>query len=289
MTLKTTVKLARSNIAALIEARHGDPFAVLGPHKVSGRTVLRALVPRAESLEVLDSAEGTVIATLARIDPAGLFEGVILGKPVGFAYRLRAANAAGAWEFDDPYRFGPVLGELDDYLIGEGTHRQLWEKLGSHVIEHTGVTGAHFAVWAPNATRVSVVGDFNQWDGRRHPMRLRRESGIWEIFLPGIGQGERYKYEIKNADGNLVALKADPYGYRAEMRPATASIVDHLPPELPAGNEERRRANALDAPVSIYEVHLGSWRRVPEEGNRFLNWRELGDTLISYAVDMGFT
>jgi 1,4-alpha-glucan branching enzyme len=189
MTLKPTAELDRSNIAALIDARHVDPFAVLGPHNVLGETVLRALVPRAERLEVLDSAAGTVIATLARIDPAGIFEGAIPGKPAWFAYRLRATNSAGSWEFDDPYRFGPVLGELDDYLIGEGTHRRLWEKLGSHVIEHAGVTGAHFAVWAPNASRVSVVGDFNEWDGRRHPMRKRMPAGVWEIFIPGLGEG----------------------------------------------------------------------------------------------------
>jgi 1,4-alpha-glucan branching enzyme len=290
MTLKTTAELDRSNIEALLDARHVDPFAVLGPHKVSGRTVLRALVPRAERLEVLDSAEGTVIATLARIDPAGFFEGVIPGKPEWFAYRLRAANAAGAWEFDDPYRFGPVFGELDDYLIGEGTHRQLWEKLGSHVIEHTGVTGAHFAVWAPNATRVSVVGDFNEWDGRRHPMRRRTHTGVWEIFIPGLGEGTLYKYELRAADGAVLPLKADPLGTGAELRPQNASVirrVDDFTWTDDAWLARRAAAQSVRSPISIYEVHLASWRR--GDGERFLTYDELAEQLIPYAVEMGFS
>jgi 1,4-alpha-glucan branching enzyme len=290
MTLKTTAELDRSNIAALLGARHVDPFAVLGPHKVSGRTVLRALVPRAERLEVLDSAEGTVIATLARIDPAGFFEGVIPGKPEWFAYRLRAANAAGAWEFDDPYRFGPVFGELDDYLIGEGTHRQLWEKLGSHVIEHTGVTGAHFAVWAPNAMRVSVVGDFNEWDGRRHPMRRRTHTGVWEIFIPGLGEGTLYKYELRAADGTVLPLKADPLGTGAELRPQNASVirrVDDFTWTDDAWLARRAAAQSVRSPISIYEVHLASWRR--GDGERFLTYDELAEQLIPYAVEMGFS
>jgi len=277
-------------MAALIEARHDDPFSVLGPHTVAGQTVLRALVPRAERLEVVDSAEGVVVATLVRRDPAGFFEGVVAGKPVWFAYRLRAANASGGWEFDDPYRFGPVLGELDDYLIGEGTHRRLWEKLGSHVIEHSGATGAHFAVWAPNAVRVSVVGDFNEWDGRRHPMRNRMPAGVWEIFIPGLAEGTVYKYEIRTADGTVLPLKADPMGTGAELRPQNASVirrVDDFAWTDDAWLARRGAAQTVRSAISAYEVHLGSWRR--GDGQRFLTYDELAEQLIPYAVEMGFT
>ena len=151
-----------------------------------------------------------------------------------------------------------------------------------------GVEGVRFAVWAPNARRVSVVGPFNHWDGRRHPMRFRRECGVWEIFLPGVFEGARYKFEVIGQDGELLPLKVDPYAHRAELRPANASIVEALPDPVPA-SDERRRANALDAPMSVYEVHLGSWRRVVEDGNRWLNWDELAGQLVPYARDLGFT
>jgi 1,4-alpha-glucan branching enzyme len=189
---------------------------------------------------------------------------------------------------EDPYRFGTVLGEMDVWLLGEGTHRRPFEVLGAHPRSMDGVPGTAFAVWAPNAIRVSVVGDFNHWDGRRHPMRLRRECGVWELFLPGVGLGAAYKFELLDRDGQLLPQKADPYARAAEMRPATASIVAPLPPVLPPA-PGRQAANALDAPVSIYEVHLGSWRRKPEEGNRWLSWDELADELLPYAQDMGFT
>ncbi len=189
---------------------------------------------------------------------------------------------------DDPYRFGPVLGEMDVWLLGEGSHLRPFEILGAHLRSMSGVAGTSFAVWAPNASRVSVVGDFNVWDGRRHPMRLRRECGVWEIFVPGIAAGTRYKFEVRTRDGVVMPLKADPYAFRAELRPATASVVGTIADTAPA-SAARQRANALDAPMSIYEVHLGSWRRKPEEGNRFLNWEELADTLIPYAQAMGFT
>jgi 1,4-alpha-glucan branching enzyme len=177
---------------------------------------------------------------------------------------------------------------MDVWLLGEGTHRRPFEVLGAHPRSMDGVPGTAFAVWAPNAIRVSVVGDFNHWDGRRHPMRLRRECGVWELFLPGVGLGAAYKFELLDRDGQLLPQKADPYARAAEMRPATASIVAPLPPVLPPA-PGRQAANALDAPVSIYEVHLGSWRRKPEEGNRWLSWDELADELLPYAQDMGFT
>jgi 1,4-alpha-glucan branching enzyme len=166
---------------------------------------------------------------------------------------------------EDPYRFGKVLGDMDVWLLGEGSHLRPYEILGATPRTLEGVAGTSFAVWAPNASRVSVVGDFNFWDGRRHPMRLRRECGVWEIFLPGVGVGERYKFELLDGHGHLLPQKADPYARQAELRPATASVVANMPPVAPP-SAERQAANALDAPMSIYEVHLASWRRRPEEG-----------------------
>ncbi|HET6468114.1 MAG TPA: 1,4-alpha-glucan branching protein GlgB [Geminicoccaceae bacterium] len=281
--------LDRGTIDALLEARHGDPFGVLGPHEQEGRMVVRALVPHAETLEVLDES-GRPIATLARVHDDGLFAGPVPGLRHGSAYRLKAANAGGSWEFDDPYRFGPVLGELDSYLMREGTHRRLYEKLGAHVIEHEGASGVHFAVWAPGAFRAAVVGDFNDWDGRRHAMRKHLDTGVFEIFLPGLGEGAIYKYEIRAGDGTTLPLKADPVGFAGELRPSTASIVRRID-GFEWHDEDwlaaRAEAGSLAAPVSVYEVHLGSWAR--GEGNRFLSYDELGEQLIPYAKDMGFS
>jgi 1,4-alpha-glucan branching enzyme len=282
--------LDAATISAIVDGRHGDPFAVLGPHEVGGAVVIRALVPAAAQLEVIDPETNTVAASLARIGEPGLFEGIVPKRPVWFSYRLRASNAGGSWEFDDPYRFGPVLGDLDDYLIREGTHQRLWERLGARVTQHQNAWGVSFAVWAPNASRVAVVGAFNEWDGRRHPMRNRRGTGVWELFVPGLHQDTLYKYEIKSADGALLPLKADPLGRKAELRPSTASQV--ASPEPLAWTDgawlsTRAAAQSVAAPVSIYEVHLGSWQR--GDGNRFLTYDELADRLIPYAAEMGFT
>jgi 1,4-alpha-glucan branching enzyme len=205
------------------------------------------------------------------------------------AYQLRVRWLDGSESLiEDPYRFGTVLGDMDVWLLGEGSHLRPYEILGATPRQMEGVAGTSFAVWAPNASRVSVVGDFNFWDGRRHPMRLRRECGVWEIFLPGVLAGARYKFELLDAHGALLPQKADPYARQAELRPATASVVAVMPPVAPP-SAERQAANALDAPMSIYEVHLGSWRRKPEDGNRWLHWDELADELVPYAQDMGFT
>jgi 1,4-alpha-glucan branching enzyme len=203
---------------------------------------------------------------------------------------LRAEGHGATWEFEDPFRFGPVLGEMDEYLLGEGTHRRLWQVLGAHVITHEGVAGTHFAVWAPNAERVSVVGDFNIWDGRRHPMRRRGPTGVWEIFVPGLGEGAAYKYEIRGSGGALMPLKADPVGFGSEHPPANASVVRRLGDEPWADGDwmaGRAARQSVDAPISVYEVHLGSWRRAP--GDRMLSYLELADQLVDYAADMGFT
>ena len=280
--------LSDSEIELIRSARHGDPFSVLGPHaEADGSVRLRAFLPGASRVMAVDAASGATLGPLQLVHGDGLFEARLAALPS--AYRLQVRWADGnASLLDDPYRFAVVLREMDVWLMAEGTHLRPYEVLGATQRTLDGVAGTAFAVWAPNASRVSVVGDFNVWDGRCHPMRLRRECGVWEIFLPGIGAGARYKYEIRGRDGELLPLKADPYALQSELRPATASVVSRLPPPA-APSAARRQANALDAPMSIYEVHLGSWRRKPEQGNRFLTWDELADTLLPYAREMGFT
>jgi 1,4-alpha-glucan branching enzyme len=279
--------LGADEIAKICQARHGDPFSVLGMHRDDlGRLWVRAMVPGAAQVAVID-AGGAVVAELMRREPSGFFEGFVPGA-APFHYRLRVGSGTGACMLEDPYRFGPILGETDLWLLAEGTHRRPFEVLGAQPRAIDGIEGTSFALWAPNARRVSVTGDFNAWDGRRHPMRLRPQAGIWEIFLPGVRAGSRYKFELLGADDDKPGYKCDPYGRQSELRPATASVVAALPPPVP-GSDARRRANAPDAPISIYEVHAASWRRVPEQGNRFLSWDELADTLLPYAADLGFT
>jgi 1,4-alpha-glucan branching enzyme len=276
-------------IELIRSAAHGDPFAVLGMHAdAKGSLWVRAFLPGAAEVTVVESDGGKPLGTLDLRHPDGVFEGRLrIRKRRAYRFDVRWVDGS-ASVIDDPYRFPAVLGEMDVWLMGEGTHLRPFEVLGATQRDSEGVAGTSFAVWAPNASRVSVVGDFNFWDGRRHPMRLRRECGVWEIFLPGVGAGAKYKYEIRSRDGHVLPLKADPYALQGEMRPATASVVARMPAVAPP-SEERQRANALDAPMSIYEVHLGSWRRKPEEGNRFLHWDELADTLLPYVADMGFT
>ncbi|HMO44607.1 MAG TPA: 1,4-alpha-glucan branching protein GlgB [Rubrivivax sp.] len=279
--------LAEHDVQRLCQGRHADAFGVLGPHaQPDGSVRLAAFLPGAERVQAVAADGGALLAQLQRRDAAGLFEGALAAAA---DYRLHVDWHGGQSSLlDDPYRFGPVLGEVDAWLLGEGSHLRPYLILGATPREHEGVAGCSFAVWAPNALRVSVVGDFNHWDGRRHPMRLRRECGVWEIFLPGVAEGARYKFDLLARDGQPLPLKVDPYARRAELRPATASVVAALPPLRPA-SAQRQQANALDAPVSIYEVHLGSWRRKVEQGNRWLNWDELADELVPYAAWMGFT
>ena len=281
--------LHERDIDLIRTAAHVDPFSVLGPHDDGrGGWTLCVFLPGAEHVTMRAAAGDKPSLELACRHEDGLFEGSGTGS-VPTDYRLGVRWSGGAESvLDDPYRYGPVLGEIDAWLLGEGSHLRPFEILGANPRTIAGVAGTAFAVWAPNASRVGVVGDFNHWDGRRHPMRLRRECGVWELFLPGVAAGARYKYELRDAAGALLPLKADPYGRAAELRPSTASVVAEQLPTVPR-SAERQRANALDAPVSIYEVHLGSWRRKPEEGDRFLNWDELADTLLPYAQDMGFT
>jgi 1,4-alpha-glucan branching enzyme len=281
--------LSDQDTELICQARHADPFAVLGPHADdAGGLWLRAMLPGAAQVAVLEAASGELLTTLRRRHDAGLFEGRLDGsEPLDYRLQVRWSDGHSSL-IDDPYRFPPVLGELDVWLLGEGSHLRPYEVLGATQRVMQGVAGTSFAVWAPNASQVSVVGDFNQWDGRCHSMRMRRECGVWEIFLPGVGSGARYKYQVRSREGEVLPLKADPYALQAEFRPGTASVVARLPSFMPP-SQARRAANALDAPMSIYEVHLGSWRRKPEQPERFLDWSELAATLVPYAVEMGFT
>jgi len=293
-----TPTLAQLDVEAIVRGRHGDPFAVLGPHRVHAGAgpgiAIRAFLPDVEAVHVVPTEPASLPRPMARIHPDGLFEAVLPDSAEPPSYRLEARDAAGlTTSLEDPYRFPSTLGELDLLLLGEGAHCQSYAKLGAHACTLAGVPGVVFAVWAPNATRVSVVGDFNRWDGRRHPMRRHPGVGVWELFIPGLGDGAVYKYEILAASGDLLALKADPYTFAFETpEPRTASVVWSLDGRAWGDQDwlaDRMARHALDAPLAIYEVHLGSWRRAPSEGNRFLSYHELGEQLADYVADLGYT
>ena len=284
--------LPAPEIAAIVEARHGDPFAVLGMHKTATGLAVRAMLPAAQQMFVVESATGALAAEAAQLDPSGFFVADIPGRDASFRYRLRVTDGVVTREFDDIYRFPPVLGELDLYLLAEGNHFASYTKLGAHPIRHEGAEGVAFAVWAPNARSVSVVGDFNSWDGRRMPMRSRGATGFWELFVPGLRPGHLYKYQIHGPDGELLPLKADPHAERAEQPPNTASVV--ADPSRHVWNDgpwmaERWQRNDRETPIAIYEVHLGSWRRRVGENGRYLTYRELAAELVPYVAEMGFT
>jgi 1,4-alpha-glucan branching enzyme len=281
--------VADQELDALVRREHRDPHSVLGAHAADGAVVVRVLRPAAGSVTVL--TDGGSSTELQPIHPGGVFEGVIPGAGLPLRYKLDVDyGAAGRFELEDPYSFSPTLGELDLHLIGEGRHEEIYERLGAHVREHEGSLGTAFAVWAPAARAVSVVGDFNSWDGRLHAMRSLGSSGIWELFLPGVEPSARYKYEILTPDGEL-NLKADPYAFETELPPRTASVVfepHHSWTDRP-WLERRGEHQLLERPVSIYEVHMGSWRLNTLEDNRELSYLELADELAAYVKDMGFT
>jgi len=278
----------QKDVDAIVSGRHADPFSILGLHKSGSDWILRAFNPHAEALEAFDR-EGNALGKLERTSDHGFFEGKVSitdSCPV----RLHARNHLGEWDVWDPYCFGPVLGPMDDYYIGEGTHLRLFDKLGAHAMTFEGIEGTHFAVWAPNAQRVSVVGGFNNWDGRRHPMRCRVDTGIWEVFIPEVGPGTLYKFEIVGADGELLPLKADPFARQSELRPNTASVVaDPTPFDWTDKKymESRAKKDWRREPMSIYEVHLGSWRRRAD--GSFMSYEQLAEQLVPYVADMGFT
>ena len=278
--------------ATLARGEHRDPFAILGPHAARKNWVVRSYQPQADRVEVI-GMDGERLGSARSQGSSGVFE---LRLPLPMRpYRLRLFERDNVREVDDPYRFGAVVGELDRYLLGEGRHEQLYEVLGARPMVLEGVHGVQFAVWAPAARRVSVVGPFNEWDGRRHPMRLHPANGVWDLFVPGLAAGELYKFELVAADGSLLPLKADPFSRQMEPPPGNASIVHQSKHTWRDAGwmAERAQACALDRPVSIYEVHLGSWRHrtgepIPLVGPR-LGYRELATELVQYARDMGYT
>jgi len=287
-TKSRAFEAAPGDVEAIVAGVHGDPFSILGVQEAPGGFIARCFVPGAETATAF-TLDGEQVGTLVPRGASGFFEGKVdvdARQPL----RYRLSNAGGEWQLTDPYSFGPVLGPMDDYYMAEGSHLRLFDKLGAHLIEHEGAKGFNFAVWAPNARRVSVVGEFNQWDGRRHAMRHRMDTGIWEIFIPDLRPGQAYKYEIMGAQGALVPLKADPYAQRSELRPATASVTA-APQSHDWGDEAHRAywrsADPRREAISIYEVHPGSWQR--RQDGSFLSWDELADRLIPYVVETGFT
>jgi 1,4-alpha-glucan branching enzyme len=277
-----------SEIDAVIAGTHDNPFAFLGLQKQGGKWVARCFVPFADKVTAL-TLDGDKLADLEKRHPEGFFEGLVGAKghqPI----KLVCSNDGGSWSFVDAYSIGPVLGPMDDYYIGEGNHLRLYDKLGARAMHHGGTDGVSFAVWAPNARRASVIGDFNNWDGRRHIMRKRNDTGVWEIFVPGAHAGQGYKFELLGPEGNLLPPKSDPFGFAAELRPNTASKIastdafswtdaDFL--KHRAHGDQRRK------PMSVYEVHAGSWRR--KNRDEFLTYDDLAEQLVAYAKDMGFT
>ena len=287
--------LSDDELKRLFRAEHWDPFSLLGPHPASREgtvgVVVRAFVPEASRVEVL--RHGKDSQRMTRIHDEGLYEVTIADARLPLVYRLAVTDGQGhKTERHDPYAFSQLITDFDLHLFSEGRLYRAYNLLGAHCLSLDGIAGVRFIVWAPNAKRVSVVGDFNNWDGRRHQMRNRGVSGLWELFIPDIPEGAVYKYEIRSNNGDAPFLKADPYAFAAELRPKTGSVVrdiTHYQWKDQAWMEGRTRQNSLSAPLSIYEVHLGSWRRVPEDGNRWLTYRELAASLIPYVKDMGYT
>src|SRR5918992_709124 len=280
---------AVTDLDLIARREHPDPHHVLGAHPCNGGVIVRAFRPAAE--RVLALPDGGEPVALEQRHPAGLFEGKLDGAELPLRYELEVSYPDGnTFTLRDPYSFPPTMGELDLHLAGEGRHEEIYSRLGAHRRELEGVTGTSFAVWAPAAKAVSVVGDFNSWDGRLHPMRSLGSSGIWEIFLPGVEEGAAYKYEILTQSGEI-RMKADPFAFRTQVPPRTDSVVFRS--HHAWGDTdwmERRTASAPhEEPISIYEVHLGSWRLNPREGNRSLSYAELGEELAAYVIDMGFT
>ncbi|HEY0793358.1 MAG TPA: 1,4-alpha-glucan branching protein GlgB [Chthoniobacterales bacterium] len=284
--------ISSHDLHRLVHAEHDDPFRVLGQQEVGSLLVVRAFRPEAKELVVVDRNDAGRRFNANRIAEEGFFEASIGENVPRFDYLLEITGWNGeVWQTADSYSFGPILGELDMHLFREGNHYEIYEKLGAHLAIINGQPGVTFAVWAPNAQRVSVVGDFNGWDGRTFPMRRRLEGGIWEIFIPGIGEGAHYKYEVRDAFSQNV-LKSDPFGFFGQHGIQTASLVfnlDRFTWSDQAWVEARDRKRWTSEPVSIYEVHLGSWARVPEENNRYLSYLELAERLIPYVKEMGYS
>ncbi len=282
------MNLDPKTINDLVNGLHNNPFSVLGCHSFENKFIARTLILGAQEVTAFDH-NGKEIGQLKQIHSNGLFEGLVdIKEAQPITYRARSMGSE--WLVTCPYSFAPILGPIDDYLMVEGRHLRLFDIMGAHVTFHQEYSGVHFAVWAPNACRVAVVGDFNDWDGRKHIMRKRNDTGVWEIFIPNISEGRHYKYQIHDANGNALPLKADPFAFQSELRPGTASIISK-PFDFQWSDDGHlsiwRNLDAKTKPMSIYEVHAGSWQKGWQ--GEFLNWRQLSDTLIPYVVEMGFT
>jgi len=285
----------KTEIESIINAEHSTPSNILGQHEIKinnkDATIIRGFFPYGKEAWVIRGSKNAVKMT--KIHKDGFYEAVFKDCAEHFPYHFRVKEEDGKYkEFKDPYSFSSILTEFDLHLLTEGTHYQSYEKLGAHYIEIDGTSGVHFAVWAPNAVRVSVIGDFNRWDGRVHPMNNRGGSGIWELFIPGIKDGVLYKYEIKSQYKNAILIKSDPYAFLCEKPPKSASIVHNINRYKWRDDkwlENRKNINWLEKPISIYEAHLGSWMRVPEEDDRYLTYRELSEKLVQYVKNMGYT
>ena len=284
--------LAKEEMEAIIEGNHGNVFAVLGIHRDKGskKVFIRAFNPFAISMEVIDENHQS-LGQMTKLDERGFFQ-INFEVTTDFKYKFRVVNDKGqTYEEEDAYRFSSIIGDIDEYLFAQGNHREIYKKLGAHVMEMDGVKGVGFAVWAPNAKRVSVVGSFNNWDGRINVMRKHISCGIWDIFVPDLVEGEYYKYEIKTQEDYILS-KADPLATFSEVRPKTASVVfdiNHYQWQDEDWMHYRESCNTYDKPMSIYEVHLGSWRRKGPDGSEFLTYREFADRLVPYVSNMGFT
>ena len=281
-----TTAVTQAIIDGFFDASNGDPFATLGMHETERGIEIRTLLPDANRVVVIERESGKEITELDCVDERGFFVGVIPNYRHFFAYQLQVFWGNESQIVEDPYRFHPMIDDLEQWLLSEGSMLRPYEVLGAHFMECDGVSGVNFRLWAPNARRVSIVGDFNYWDGRRHPMRFHLKSGVWELFLPKASLGQLYKFELIDCHGNL-RLKADPFAFSSQLRPDTASQVSALP-NVVEMSEARKKANQGNQPISIYEVHLGSWRR-NLENNFWLDYDQIADELIPYVKDMGFT
>ena len=276
-----------AQLDALVAGQHRDPFAILGPHRSGTSRLVRVLQPEAVTVSLINGS-GKVVAAMEKIHDGGVFEGTLPPRLRHYALRVTSSDGE-KFDVEDPYRFPSTLSEMDLYLLGEGSDQHIFRKLGSHVTKIGGVPGTRFAVWAPNASRVSVVGDFNNWDGRINAMRLHPGNGIWEIFVPAANAGANYKYEIQDKTRHLLPLKSDPYATYHEPPPGNSSIVfdSSYRWKDDAWMSRRSQTPRLDQPIAIYEVHPGSWRR--KDDGSYLGYRELADELVDYVNDMGFT
>ncbi len=290
MTEIKSPTLPENVIQAIAHGIHADPFAVLGMHKVDDVLIVRAFRPGVDKLAVLDKDQGASYE-MTRVAENGLYEVVLQGVLAPFTYALKATTSDDdVLLYEDPYAFPDILTDFDEYLLVEGTHLGMYEKLGAHLDVVNSYPGVRFAVWAPNAARVSVVGDFNNWDGRCHPMRFHHASGIWDLFIPGLKEAALYKYEIKTHQFDYTVTKSDPVGFYGELRPQTASIVWDIDKYVWQDDdwlESRSKHDDLERPINVYEVHLGSWRR--KENDRWLTYNELALELVPYIKDMGYT